>query len=415
MSEKEWMDQLKSLIERKREKKIRLATFCGKGRKTISLNKINALLEFEGEEFIQAAYELLIERRPTTQEMEDFLSKLDTGKIGKKELLYRLEKLPEGRKLGVRIEGIGKLQRGLFSLMEIPLLGRSIRISLSLLYLPQKLALLQRRIRLIETQNKFTVEKVSNAEERIATLESFHGASHISEIFEAEVPDYLGSAREGAPLPSTLEKGNMTSQALYYTFFESVFYDHEKVRNKQKAYLPYLEGLQGSSSPFLDIGCGRGEFMEILRGAGISVKGIDINPVEISLLNERGFDAVEAEAIEFLKKSKDAFSGISALQVVEHLDYPTLHELLDLAYARLQRGGIIILETINPHNPFTIAGLFMDETHKRLIPPELLAFMLQWHGFQVRKICYTSPMPRAFRFNQAGRDYHDYALIGVKP
>jgi len=202
---------------------------------------------------------------------------------------------------------------------------------------------------------------------------------------------------------------------LYYLLFENVFYDHYAVKEKQKIYLPYIEKIQDNKNfDWLDIGCGRGEFLEILKNSNSSVKGVEINTIEYASLVNKGFTVYNTDAITFLKETDEIFKGISALQVIEHLSYEYLQEMLKLAYEKIIPNGIIILETINPRNELGLANFYMDETHKRPLPAEMIAFLLEWIGFRNIKVVYSALLPENYRNSEIKNNYHDYAVIGYK-
>lgn len=259
-------------------------------------------------------------------------------------------------------------------------------------------------------------------ERRLDTVWSEAG-ERLSEI-QGRLSLLLGPERVEAKvevsLPSALRHGASPEVArdafAAYSRFEEIFYDHDSVIAKQRHYLPLFEGLRDETAPLLDIGCGRGEFLDLLEEAGHrNAIGVDLNPVEVEKLRQRGKEAVCADALDFLEDTDRTFAAMTALQVVEHLDLGALHRLLKLAYDRLAPGGLLILETINPHNPWTLASFYMDETHRRFLPPELIAYIAGLYGFGDLRLWLLSPMPRGLRIGGEMRAYHDYALIARKP
>ena len=232
----------------------------------------------------------------------------------------------------------------------------------------------------------------------------------VPNTYKMNMQDYFSKALTRLKYADTSVKSN----DIYYSLFEMAFYDHDYIIKKQKIYLPYI--LNDTKTKFhLDIGCGRGEFLSILKENDIKSKGVDINSVEINALKNLAYDVELSDGVSYLKSSDENFSSISAFQVIEHLDYEYLKELVLLSYQRLEKNGTIILETICPYNPVTINSFYMDETHKRLIPPELITFILQWAGFKDVKMLLSSPLPKELIFkDDILRSYHDYAVIGYK-
>jgi O-antigen chain-terminating methyltransferase len=132
------------------------------------------------------------------------------------------------------------------------------------------------------------------------------------------------------------------------------------------------------------------------------------------MLIEKGFEIDNIDANSFLKNCNEEFIGISALQVIEHLDYSYLKEMLQLSYQKIAMGGMIILETINPRNALGLANFYMDETHKRPLPAEMMVFLMEWYGFRNIKIVYSALLPDNYRNSEINNNYHDYAVIGYK-
>ena len=236
----------------------------------------------------------------------------------------------------------------------------------------------------------------------------------IPNSIQIQADDYLKEALVNLPQYKN-DVLTFDQKELYYSLFENVFYNHKVVLEKQKVYLHCISENNSINYPHLDIGCGRGEFLTILKDANYTAQGIDINSLEVNQLIKKGFKVEQADMLVFLQTTTQTFSSISALQVVEHIDYATLKKFLQLSYENLQTDGSIILETINPHNKVAFNSFYMDETHKRPLPPEMLAFMLQFIGFKNVQLIYTSPMPEEFRSKEnLNINYHDYAVVGYK-
>ena len=147
-------------------------------------------------------------------------------------------------------------------------------------------------------------------------------------------------------------------------------------------------------SDVLDIGCGRGEFLELLKQDGVSARGLDLNPEMVEVCRARGLDATNADARDYLRGLPDgSLGGIIALQVIEHLEPAYLAEMLALAYDKLRPGARLILETINPACWVAFFESFIrDLTHQKPIHPETLQFLLQANGFSNVEIVFRSPI-----------------------
>ena len=196
---------------------------------------------------------------------------------------------------------------------------------------------------------------------------------------------------------------NYPKRDLYYYLFENIFYNKETITKIQTNYIKYVP--KNSDKKFLDIGCGRGEFLGLLKENNICAKGIEINKLEADLLAHKGFDVINMEAIKFLKNTAEIFSGISLIEVVEHLSFDDIFELISLAYKKIESGGKIIIETLNPQNISNLKFFYLDLTHIRPVTFQTLQFMCEFVGFKNCKLLYSVP-------NKKG--YVNYALICEK-
>jgi SAM-dependent methyltransferase len=179
--------------------------------------------------------------------------------------------------------------------------------------------------------------------------------------------------------------------AVAYLGFEDQFRgSEEEIRRRQRDYVTYFAG----TSDVLDIGCGRGEFLELLKQDGITARGLDLNPEMVEVCRERGLDVTNADARSYLRGLPDAsLGGIIALQVIEHLEPSYLAETLALAYDKLRPGARMVLETINPACWVAFFESFIrDLTHQKPIHPETLQYLLQANGFANVEIVYRAPI-----------------------
>lgn len=212
-----------------------------------------------------------------------------------------------------------------------------------------------------------------------------------------------------------LKESNYRSENLYYSIFEDVFYESKAVKNKQKIYIDYINKLAHVKQIHLDIGCGRGEFLEILIDNKLKYIGIDINKTEITRLIELSFNVFKKDIFNlFSETESEEFSSITAFQVIEHITSEKVKLFIENAYRVLQKDGVFIVETVNPHSYYAFGGFYMDDTHVKPIPPEQLIFMMQWYGFKDVELVYSSLLPDEYWVNETKRNYYDYALVGYK-
>ncbi|MGE0446928.1 MAG: class I SAM-dependent methyltransferase, partial [Vicinamibacterales bacterium] len=179
-----------------------------------------------------------------------------------------------------------------------------------------------------------------------------------------------------------------------YVGFEEQFRGSEQdIRQRLSEYLPIFEG----AADVLDIGCGRGEFLDLLRARGVSGRGIDLNPAMVEVSRGLGLDVTAADALDYLRAQPDgSLGGLFSAQVVEHLEPRYLTQLLDAAFDKLRPDAPIVLETINPACWFAFFESYVrDITHVRPIHPDTLKYLLIASGFQRVDIRYRAPYPES--------------------
>jgi 2-polyprenyl-3-methyl-5-hydroxy-6-metoxy-1,4-benzoquinol methylase len=190
-----------------------------------------------------------------------------------------------------------------------------------------------------------------------------------------------------------------TTDAFKYVGFEDRFRGSEdEIRSRLTDYVPYFAG----ASDVLDVGCGRGEFLDLLKRAGISGRGLDLNPEMVEVCKARGLDATTGDAVGYLTGLPDeSLGGLLAIQVVEHLEPGYLQKFLQTAFYKLRPGGIMVLETINPACWVAFFESYIrDLTHVRPIHPETLQYLLHASGFSAANIVYRAPIAEEARLQK---------------
>ncbi len=199
-------------------------------------------------------------------------------------------------------------------------------------------------------------------------------------------------SRKGAATPPSAPRADDALRAGIYVDFEEGFRGSEKeIRERQEADAALFRKAPG---PVADLGCGRGEFLEALKAAGIPAVGCDANPVMVARAKEKGLKVDKADLFEWLEaRKKGSLGGITAYQVVEHLPPARLYELVELSAAKLAPEGVLLFETVNPESAYAMKWFWMDLTHVRPVPAPSLARLLTASGFRDVRIDWRSPVP----------------------
>jgi len=204
------------------------------------------------------------------------------------------------------------------------------------------------------------------------------------------------SAGTGPGATGGTPSGGRALDSWKYVGFEDLFRGpREEIRKRQTDYLPEFAGARD----VLDAGCGRGEFLDLLREAGVAARGLDLNHEMVEICRARGLVADETDVLSFLLATGDGtLGGLFAAQVIEHLEPEYLLRTLEAAFHALRPGSRIVLETINPTCWTAFFESYIrDMTHVRPVHPETLQYLLTASGFQQVEIRYRSPLPQTER------------------
>lgn len=189
----------------------------------------------------------------------------------------------------------------------------------------------------------------------------------------------------GLPTPKVVRD---TYELIDYIDFENHFRgSQESIRKSQEIYVPYFEGKEN----VLDMGCGRGEFLTLLRENDIPAKGVDLYEEFVDLCVDKGLRAECGDAIACLRaQENDSLGGVFAAQLVEHLSPEQVNTICSVAYEKLKKGSCIILETPNPRCLSIYSNAFyIDPTHIKPVHPETLKYYMQQAGFSDIEIVFT--------------------------
>jgi 2-polyprenyl-3-methyl-5-hydroxy-6-metoxy-1,4-benzoquinol methylase len=202
-----------------------------------------------------------------------------------------------------------------------------------------------------------------------------------------------GSAGGGGAAPPVTVAAQPAAAALpdYFAFESRMRGSVDAIRDRQRRYVDDFR----DAAPVLDIGCGRGELLELLREAGVEARGIDADADMVAYARGEGLDVEQADLVQHLESLEDgSLGGIFMGQVVEHLPAPMLVRTLELCAQKLRAGGLLVAETINPLSPLALRNYFADLTHAQPLVPETLELLAKQCGFREVETRYLNPPER---------------------
>jgi len=422
---------------------------------------IRELLRYKDDEFINNAYWALLRRAPDSEGFHSFLSKLRSGAAGKTEVIGLIRFSPEGLawtrnvklrglswrlwlRRAFRISGLNYLVRGFAGIARIPRIVR-------------KVNLLDRSQREISNSNEALYDKlnelIGSHNGLIADLREINGIFQKWESSSQETRDKLSSLSdqlnhavrkihdhkfnflEQEPLIKVLlEEAHQPSrerehllETLYSSFEDKFRGAREDIKNRQKIYIQYIlpAGAGTDSFPVVDLGCGRGEWLDVLRESGLRGRGVDRNQTMAAECRELGLDVECADALEYLGSISSASIGaVTGFHILEHLPLPSVLGLIDESLRVLKPEGVAIFETPNPENVLVGSYSFhIDPTHRNVLPCPTLCYLMETLGFSRVTALYLHPnsgqmidsdTELANRFNHYFYGPQDYAVMGYK-
>lgn len=376
--------------------------------------------QFHDRELIRRAYRGLLKREADESEVEHFLPHLRSATLSKTELVDEIYDLAGRENSGIVVAGLGKGFRLKRKLMRRSrLLRYAIRWGEAVLLLPRFVFRTQQEIHaayaLNEATHRALMDQLGKARhdantvtallaEAMADLDAedlphnraekvmqlLHHAQGTLAIQERRLADLeTKETKTGANMSPSAASGH-AADGLYLALEDRFRGSRQEIMERLQHYVPLLReaGAGTPEAPVLDLGCGRGEWLEVLRENNLAGQGLDLNPALLDQARQRGLEVTEAEAGAWLTAQPEgAFGCVTAFHLVEHLELAELLALLDSVRRVLRPGGLVILETPNPENLVTGAcNFYMDPTHKRPLPPLLLEFLLQNKGFRETRI-----------------------------
>ena len=431
--------------------------------------------------FVEAAYRVLLGREPDEPALAHSIHQLRSGALDKVDILGDLRHSPEGQARAVDIAGLDWRYR-LRRLGRRRGIGWFVRWWLAALRLPALVRVAQRHQAEIEQasvvadEHAAAIQALGRALRELRTLASRMNTaeSALGELFGAgrtvslrvdaaetgmaglmaelaatqqtfemrhqhlsaanarliqQLQDMRGTVAP-VPLPQSPPAGAAPDRALpdpdednWYLAFEDIFRgSREDTKRSQEIYLDYVEaaGAGTAAAAIIDIGCGRGEWLELLQQHGCIARGVDLNHAMVLDNRARGLDVVERDVLAYLADVPDASVGmVTGFHIIEHLRFDLLIRLFDECRRVLRPGGCMLFETPNPENLVVGAYTFyFDPTHRHPLPPKMIEFAVRERGFADVEILRLHPR------SEEGTDHAlldkwfrgptDYAVIAWK-
>jgi O-antigen chain-terminating methyltransferase len=313
------------------------------------------------------------------------------------------------------------------TLLSLPVVGNLLAVSAGVAHLPsirEQMAKDQAKQAELQSLSRQLNEKIDSVIRKL----------NASELVQDNLQQTISLLETNSNSVSTTAKSSTKKELFaddhlldkFYTAFEDRFRGPEKmIMDRQKEYLPYFtksKQIDFSKTPVLDIGSGRGEFLQLLSKNKIRSVGLDINHDMVNRANEKGLEAIQGDALSHLQSVKSqTYGAVTGFHIVEHIPFNILLRIIDSTRRSLVSDGFVIFETPNPEN-LTVGSttFYMDPSHLHPIPPALLAFTLEFSGFRNVEILRIHPHEK-ISDSKIDKDVaelvygsRDYAVIGYK-
>lgn len=433
---------------------------------------LDDFLPWDGKLFIKNAFFCILKRSPTNTESAFYLSLLKNNKASKTKIIYGIRHSPEGKTHNVVIKRL--LFYRIYNITyKIPVLGHGLMLWTFIFNFKNNIKhfFTQFEIKITAFLNEQFVEGYVNHSQQfnhvIESVEDFsnrviHSLNYHVHRLELQIQktpeqepyhqdiqqnepttidqqnkltdladlvskiDQLSNQVETLKLNKKDHASTLTNLDKFYLDFENRFRGtEEEIKDRLTVYLPYIHKANAGlhDRPILDIGTGRGEWLQLLKSHNLTSYGIDLNQTLVQYCIDKGLDAKPCDAINHLKGLGNCSLGaITGFHIAEHLPFETLLSLLSEAHRVLKPGGILILETPNPTNILMAACYFYtDPTHQRPLVPEMLKYVADYQGFvnslilplhkysDMYKVKSTDPFINQWFYSEL-----DYGYIGYK-
>ncbi len=386
-----------------------------------TLYKMEDFTKYCDEAFIDNAYQLILNRSADPQGKMNYLRRLRDGSMSKIQIITLLHFSKEGQSQNITIEG-AKVQYVLSVLYKLPLISYIAKSTVTILTLPKLLQRINqhenyassefvniknRHSQVVEElKTKGTISEQEKLKQKLKTkaevkdLETYlHSINYAKQNMletQKNIQVLVDEAKKRLPqdsfdkkeILSIVEEAEHNFDSFYVSFEDCFRGTKQEIKDKLKVYLPYVNTFLDTTTKkdiqILDVGCGRGEWLELLADNGYkSTKGIDLNRVMVQISKEANQDVECVDVIAYLKSLKDeTLSIITGFHIIEHLPFEVLMRLFEESLRVLKKGGMIIYETPNPRNILVgSSDFYLDPTHISPLHPATLKFLVTHTGF----------------------------------
>jgi SAM-dependent methyltransferase len=354
------------------------------------------------------AYAGILNRLPEPEGLENWLKNLRKGRMSKTDILCYMRYSTEGRAVDVKVKGLGQT-RLLKSLCSVPIVGYVFKLLIGIVSLPKVL----QDIQTLDARNDAYFSDYKDGLLNVQTK--------LNEVIDQV--EYLHD------LPGKRTANLEIFEEMSLPFAEQFRGPRQDIKQRLEVYLSYIEEINSKMEDFLllDVGCGRGEWLELLKERRIIGQGVDHNREMIKKCKEYGLDVIKGDAFESLRDFASASLGaVTAFHFIEHLPFNLLVEFLEETVRVLKPGGVVILEMPNPENIIVGASSFyLDPTHRKPLPAPMIEFLAKARGLCGVQIKYLNPYAEEFKLKEDESELakrfesyfygpQDYAMIGYK-
>jgi O-antigen chain-terminating methyltransferase len=435
---------------------------------------IDDFLRYDGREFVMNAYRGILGRECDPEGFNNYLTNLIQGEMTRTQILESLRYSPEGRAKGVPVRGL-LLPDFDHSFYRIPVLGFFIQLMTSIIRLPKIIKIFRSKIESLANEkaevtyaiNRQEFDTLATQKADVSAVEEKLAAKVDRSEFEIVVEQneesknrirnilrrvhdnkldiqnqnrrlqlLLEEAKKRLPEPfcvkqieDIIKEEDHLLDAMYVAFEDRFRGTRQDIIEKQKVYLPYIQKVKSNTEDFLvlDAGCGRGEWLELLKRYCIRGLGVDTNRVMVKQCEEYSLNVIEGDVIESLQDfPSNYFGAVTAFHLIEHFPFDVLVKFLDETVRVLKPGGIAIFETPNPENIFVGAcAFYLDPTHRQPLPGQMMKFLAEARGLYEVEIMYLNPYDEEFKLKEDESELakrfesyfygpRDYAIIGYK-